>query len=75
MNVKSILVGFLIAVVASTGTYFLLPPPSDAEAARCATVNDVDASLYGLHKHIVRIIEGCRFKQGGEYSSSYNPDC
>ena len=27
MKVKSMLVGFLIAVVASTGTYFLVPPP------------------------------------------------
>ena len=42
MNVKSMLVGFLIAVVASTGTYFLLPPRSDAEASDCATRNDVD---------------------------------
>ena len=33
MNVKSMLVGFLIAVVASTGTYFLVPPPRDADAA------------------------------------------
>ncbi len=32
MNVKSMLVGFLIAVVASTGTYFLVPPPGGAYA-------------------------------------------
>ena len=35
MNLKSMLVGFLIAVVASTGTYFLVPPPSGAKAASC----------------------------------------
>ena len=45
MNVKSMLVGFLIAVVASTGTYFLLPPPSGAEAARCASPGDVQEVL------------------------------
>ena len=32
MNVKSMIVGFLNAVVASTGTYFLVPPPRDAVA-------------------------------------------
>ena len=32
MNVKSMIVGFLIAVVASTGTYILVPPPGDAYA-------------------------------------------
>ena len=32
MNVKSMIVGLLIAVVASTGTYFLVPPPRDADA-------------------------------------------
>ena len=31
MKVKSMLVGFLIAVVASTGTYFLMPPPRDLQ--------------------------------------------
>ena len=35
MNVKSMLAGFLIAVVASTGTYFLVPPPSGAKASSC----------------------------------------
>ena len=30
MKVKSMLVGFLSAVVASTGTYFLVPPPGGA---------------------------------------------
>ena len=35
MNLKSMLVGFLIAVVASTGTYFLVPPPSGAKAESC----------------------------------------
>jgi hypothetical protein len=39
MNVKSMLVGFLIAVVASTGAYFLLPPPRGAEASNCATAH------------------------------------
>jgi hypothetical protein len=45
MNVKSMLVGLLIAVVASTGTYFLLPPRSDAEAARCATKRQVEDAV------------------------------
>ena len=34
MNVKSMIVGFLIVVVALMLTYFQVPPPSDAEAAR-----------------------------------------
>ena len=33
MNVKSMIVGFLIAVVASMGTYFLVLPPKGADAA------------------------------------------
>jgi hypothetical protein len=41
MNLKSMIVGLVIAVVASTGTYFLLPPPSGAEASSCATKRDV----------------------------------
>jgi len=41
MNMKSMIVGLVIAVVASTGTYFLLPPPSGAEATNCATEDDV----------------------------------
>ena len=32
MNVKSMCVGFLIAMFASTGTYFLVPPLKDADA-------------------------------------------
>ena len=32
MNVKSMIVGFLNAVVASTGTYFLVPPPGGVYA-------------------------------------------
>ena len=32
MNVKSMCVGFLIAMFASTGTYLLVPPPKDADA-------------------------------------------
>ena len=35
MNVKSMIVGLVIAVVASTGTYFLVPSPSGAKAASC----------------------------------------
>ena len=47
MNVKSMIVGLVIAVVASTGTYFLLPPPSGAEAfgKSCATKGDVKDAL------------------------------
>ena len=45
MNVKSMLGGFLIAVVASTGTYFMLPPPSGAEAASCATKAEVGHAI------------------------------
>ena len=40
MNVKSMLVGFLIAVVASTGTYFLVPPPGTAVAHFESESND-----------------------------------
>ena len=32
MNVKSALVGIMIGIVASTGTYFLVPPPRNADA-------------------------------------------
>ncbi len=42
MNLKSMIVGLVIALVASTGTYFLLPPPSGAEAPRCTTKTDVN---------------------------------
>jgi hypothetical protein len=42
------LVGFLIAVVASTGTYFLMPPPRDA-----------DASFFVSRKDMWNILEGC----------------
>jgi hypothetical protein len=41
MNMKSMIIGLVIAVVASTGTYFLLPLPSGAEATNCATEDDV----------------------------------
>ena len=66
MNAKSMLVGFLIAVVASTGTYFLMPPPTDAEAASCATKDDVE-----------REIGNCMFKRGGKVDGylSYFPLC
>ena len=49
INVKSMLVGFLIAVVASTGTYFLVSPPRDA-----------DAGIVGLTRdELWNIIEAC----------------
>ena len=64
MNVKSMLVGFLIAVVASTGTYFLLPPPSGAEASNCATKRDVK-----------NVIDNCMMQRGGEYEETYYPIC
>ena len=52
MNVKSMLVGLLIAVVASTGTYFLLPPPSGAEASRCVTSSEFNTESISLMKHL-----------------------
>ena len=64
MNVKSMSVGFLIAVVASTGTYFLVPPPSGAEASSCATKSDVK-----------RVIGNCMFQRGGDYQEIYYPSC
>ena len=47
MNVKSMLVGFLIAVVASTGTYFLVPPPSGAIANK-----NNEALLVSINEHL-----------------------
>ena len=68
MNLKSMLVGFLIAVVASTGTYFLVPPPSSVEASNCATKADAK-----------RVIGNCLFTYGGggdvPYYHSYMPMC
>ena len=52
MNVKSMIVGLVIAVVASTGTYFLLPPPSGAEAARCLTSSDFNPQIISLSNHL-----------------------
>ena len=55
MNVKSMIVGFLIAVVASTGTYLLAPPPRDA-----------DAAFSGLSvKEIYQILESCHASRAG----------
>ena len=68
MNVKSMLVGFLIAVVASTGTYFLVPPPSDAEAERCC-------SGFDFVKAMNHVIQGCEFQRGGGDANIYRPVC
>ena len=73
MNVKSMIVGFLIAVVASTGTYFLVPPPSGAEASNCATYQDVkDAvtSVWGNRE--IRCYVG--LKSDGFVSCYHAPD-
>ena len=51
MNVKSLLVGFLIAVVASTGTYFLMPPPRDA-----------DAGIFISRAEMWNILEACQIQ-------------
>ena len=64
MNEKSMLVGFLIAVVASTGAYFLVPPPSGAEASNCATPHEI--------KNILR---NCEFPAGGEHFEYHLPIC
>ena len=60
MNIKSMIVGLVIAVVASTGTYFLLPPPSGAEASSCASPDEV--SDVGK-----RVINNCVFPSDGGY--------
>ena len=52
MNVKSMLVGLLIAVVASMGTYFLMPPPRGAEAARCVTSSDFHPEIISLSNRL-----------------------
>ena len=67
MNVKSMLVGFLIAVVASTGTYFLLPPPSGAEASDCASVDEVMMA-------VASVISNCDYERGGKHTW-YRPGC
>ena len=55
MNVKSMIVGFLIAVVASTGTYFLVPPPKNA-----------DAAFGGLTvKELYRALDTCEVRDSG----------
>jgi|GEM_PF-3328747 hypothetical protein len=56
-------------MVASTGTYFLVPPPSGADAfahEKCATKDDVE-----------REIGNCMFKRGGKVDGylSYFPLC
>jgi len=51
MNVKSMIVGFLIAVVASTGTYFLLPPPSGAEAEKQSCMTPIN-HLFGVREEV-----------------------
>ena len=45
MNVKSMLAGFLIAVLASTGTYFLVPPPNGANAGLYLSREDIKEIL------------------------------
>ena len=52
MNVKSMFVGLLIVVVASTGTYFPAPPPSGAEASNCATKYGVQSGLERLENRM-----------------------
>ena len=37
---NALAIGLVIAVVASTGAYFLVPPPSSASASDCATLSD-----------------------------------
>ena len=51
MNVKSLIVGFVIAVVASMGTYFLVPPPRDA-----------DAGLFISRAEMWNILEACKIQ-------------
>ena len=71
MNVKSTIVGLTIAVVASTGTYFLLPPPSRISANNCATTDDV--------KRVVEaVIVKCLFTDVGERGDrvfTFYPNC
>ena len=67
MNVKSMLVGFLIAVVASTGTYFLMPPPSGAEATDCASVQEVLMAVQS-------VVGNCDYERVGEHTW-YRPRC
>jgi len=72
MNVKSMIVGLVIAVVASTGTYFLLPPPSGAEAASCATKRDVEQAVlnyrHPLDASALSLTGGCATKHDVESS-------
>ncbi len=68
MNVKSMLVGFLIAVVASTGTYFLVPPPGGAYAGDCATPMEIDSI-------VMNVITDCNFSRGGADAEWYRPNC
>ena len=89
MNVKSMLVGFLIAVVASTGTYFLVPPPSGAEAS--AGIHAHGDGIYFYKKRsavrkdrpgscattgdVKRAIQQCWFQTGAGKGRLYRPDC
>ena len=57
MNVKSMLVGFLIAVVASTGTYFLLPPPSRAIADNQMDINDLVEGYFSNSRVLEKFYE------------------
>jgi len=71
MNVKSINVGLVFAVIASTRTYFLLPPPSGASTSNCATADDV--------KRVVEtVIVKCLFTDVGERGDrvfTFYPNC
>ena len=42
---NALAIGLVIAVVASTGAYFLVPPPSSASASDCATREEVQRMI------------------------------
>ena len=60
------IVGFLIAVVASTGTYFLVPPPSSVEASNCATMQDVKNAVKSARRE-----QRCYVEKSDGYMSCY----
>ena len=53
MNIKSMFVGFLIAVIAASGTYFFYPPVKSVQAqSKCATSDE----LYEVRGNITNLL-------------------
>jgi len=69
MDVKSMLVGFLIALIAATGSYFLVPPSREADAGVAGLTRD---ELWNIIEACTVNFEGKVFLiAGGEKSNTF----